>query len=70
MTFNDAFEKATVKDRRLVLYEDYENRKVAIAGYWYEEHMLNYRAEHMDDPVELVGEGLRSVTVAKKEDRK
>lgn len=67
MTLNDAFEKATIKDRRLTVYSDFENRKIAIAGYWYEDHVLDYREKHMIDPVELIGESMTSVTVALKE---
>lgn len=66
MTLNDSFEMAVEGDRRLTIYSDYESRKTAAAGYWYEDHMLNYRESHQNDPVELIGEGMKSVTVALK----
>ena len=69
MTLNDAFNKATNGDRRLIIYRDYEKRRVAAQGEWFKDHMINYREKHRADLVELIGESMTTVTVALKEEK-
>lgn len=66
MTVKDVFRKAAKGDLRITIYEDYRHGLVAVQGEWYQEHMEDYKKKHGREKVELIGESLVTITVAKK----